>query len=326
MNEVTTEYSLPHPLPWQKALLAQLLTQYTRGRLHHAWLLHGPEGTGKRDFALALATSRLCRERAPDGSPCGHCKSCGLIRAGSHPDLLLIEPEENGAALKIDRVRQIGDFVNRTAAYSGSARIVILAPAEALGQGAANALLKSLEEPPGDSLFLLISHVPGALLPTIRSRCQPLQMPEPDVPVTRQWLQEHATDPEQVDQALRLAPGQPLKALRLIDERVPALFSWLEETASRFVTGSTSLAELVRGCQDSDPRQVIAWLLHDLHVRATAVLAADRAGSHHAAALFPVYRKLLGIDRQLAGTGNPNRQLTLESAFLQWKQVVSQCH
>lgn len=325
MSETPGEQRLPAPLPWQESMLTRLMDQYRRAHLHHAWLLHGPEGIGKLDFAMALAAARLCRAADDSGLPCGTCKACQLMRAGNHPDLLLVVPEEKKTALRIDRVRQVGEFVNQTASYAGSARVVVLAPAEALGQGAANALLKNLEEPPGDSLFLLISHVPGAVLPTIRSRCQPLPMPEPDVQATRQWLRDHGSDQAQAEMAARLAPGQPLRALRLMEGNVPALCAFLEKNSGGFLTGRTSLAELVRGCQDGDARQVIVWLLGDLHQRTVdAMSLASNAGGQRAAPLFPAYRDLLSLDRQLAGTANPNRQLTLESAFLRWKQGVSQ--
>jgi DNA polymerase-3 subunit delta' len=326
MKEETGEQTLPRPLPWQESTLGHLMAQHRQGRLHHAWLLHGPEGIGKLAFAVALAAARLCRSVTDTGVACGECKACRLMRAGSHPDLLRVVPEENRAALKIDRIRQIGEFVNRTASYSGSARVVVLAPAEALGQGAANALLKSLEEPPGDSLFLLVSHVPGSVLPTIRSRCQPLPMPIPDTAATLEWLRTRASDAEQAGMAARLWPTQPLKALRLMEENVPALFAFLEQGGTDFLADRTSLADLVRGCKDSDTRQVIAFLLSDLHQRTVASMAAgDGANRPVAAPLFPAYRDLLICDRQLAGTANPNRQLTLESAFMRWKQGVSQC-
>lgn len=325
MSEASSEQILPQPLPWQETMLAHLMEQHRQGRLHHAWLLHGPEGIGKLDFAMALAAARLCRNATGTGRACGECKACRLMRAGSHPDLLRVVPEENRTALKVDRIRQVGEFVSQTASYRGSARIVVLAPAEALGQGAANALLKSLEEPPGDSLFLLISHVSGAVLPTIRSRCQPLAMPEPDAEATLQWLRTHGSNAEQADRAARLAPSQPLKALRLLEENVPALFAFLEQNSDDFLADRASLAELVRGCQDSDARQVLTWLLSDLHRRTVSAMARQQTGPG-AAPLFPVYRELLLFDRQLAGTANPNRQLTLESAFLRWKQGVSQCH
>lgn len=327
MNEPSSEQTLPQPLPWQQPMLAHLMEQHRQGRLHHAWLLHGREGIGKLDFAMALAAARLCRNTTGTGTACGECKACHLMRAGSHPDLLRVLPEENRSALKVDRIRQVGEFVNRTASYTGSARVVMLAPAEALGQGAANALLKNLEEPPGDSLFLLISHVPGAVLPTIRSRCQPLPMPEPDAKATLQWLQDRSGDAEQAALAARLAPSQPLKALRLLEENVPALFAFLEQSSDDFLANRASLADLVRGCHDSDARQVLAWLLSDLHHRTASAMRQHRgtAVSPKAVPLFPAYRDLLTIDRQLAGSANPNRQLTLESAFLRWKQGVSQC-
>lgn len=329
MADGTVDRTMPRPLPWQVTLLAHLLQQHGQHRLHHAWLLQGPEGTGKNGFAEALASARLCGHRDVSARPCGDCKSCALIRAGNHPDLLRIQPEEGKSVLKVDQVRKMGEFVSQTASYPGSARVVILDPAEGLGQGAANALLKNLEEPPGDSLFLLISHVPGAVLPTIRSRCQPLPMPEPEQELSRQWLLERVDDEQQVATVLRLAPGRPLKGLQLIEQRIPALFRFLEDNAPAALRGDLALAELLHGCQDNDARQVLAWLLHDLHRRVLDRVAAREpaAGSIHGVfPLFAGYRQLLEMDRQLAGTANPNRQLSLESAFLHWKRVVLQCH
>ena len=157
--------------PWQQPLWQQLAG---RSQHAHAYLLHGPSGIGKRALAERLMAYLLCQ--SPSGlDACGNCKSCHLLAAGTHPDNFVLEPEEADKPIKVDQVRELVDFVVQTAQLGGR-KVVLLEPAEAMNLNAANALLKSLEEPPANTLFFLMAHSPGRLLPTIRSRCRILRL------------------------------------------------------------------------------------------------------------------------------------------------------
>ncbi|WP_315807597.1 DNA polymerase III subunit delta' [Pseudomonas sp. C9-3] len=198
--------------PWQQGLWQQLSS---RPRHAHAYLLHGPAGIGKRALADNLVHFLLC-QRPAGGNACGQCKACQLLAAGTHPDFFLLEPEEPEKPIRVDQVRELVGFVVQTAQLGGR-KVVLLEPAEAMNLNAANALLKSLEEPSGDTVLLLISHQPSRLLPTIKSRCVQQACPQPSAEQARAWLAGAlpAEPVETLDELLVLAGGSPLTALRL---------------------------------------------------------------------------------------------------------------
>jgi len=141
------------------------------GSLAHAYLFSGEKGVGKKMTAFALAAALNCREASPDGG-CGVCPSCRKIASRSHPDVHFLEPD--GDDIKIDQIRQVQDYL-ALKPFEGSKKILIADRAESLNQAASNAFLKTLEEPPGDSLIILVTSLPQSLLATIRSRCQEIK-------------------------------------------------------------------------------------------------------------------------------------------------------
>ena len=200
------------------------------GRAPHALLLHGPEGVGKLQLAERFAQLLLCESAGPRTAPCGKCDGCRWFVAGHHPDMRFIEPEilarraasddgegpekskaKPSAEIKIDQVRGLSDFVNLVS-HRGGKRIVIVHPAEAMNTPAANALLKSLEEPPASAMFLLVSHRPARLLPTVRSRCVPIAIPLPATAEARAWLEKQGV--KDAGRRLAFAGGAPLRALQ----------------------------------------------------------------------------------------------------------------
>src|SRR5512142_3430061 len=139
--------------------------------LAHAYLVSGAEGIGKKMTALALAAALNCPERGPDGG-CGLCPSCRKVASGGHPDVHLLAPD--GEEIKIDQIRKVqADLSLRP--FEGAKKVLIVDFAERMNPASANAFLKTLEEPPGDALIILVTAMPQGLLPTIRSRCQELR-------------------------------------------------------------------------------------------------------------------------------------------------------
>ncbi|MBV8049035.1 MAG: DNA polymerase III subunit delta' [Paludibacterium sp.] len=180
--------------PWQKADWQRINRE--RDRLPNAWLLTGLAGIGKSAFAEELARSLLCDRPGPDHAACGECESCRWFALGSHPDyrrLSPVEAEDEDKAgrklpvIKIEAVREMIEFAHLTSHRHGQ-RVVLVEPAEALNPAAGNALLKILEEPPADVLFLLVAHAPQRLLPTIRSRCRQFAMTAPAADEALAWL------------------------------------------------------------------------------------------------------------------------------------------
>jgi DNA polymerase-3 subunit delta' len=210
-------------LPWQTAAAEQALRG--RARWPHALLITGRRGIGKRRLAVQFAKALLCEQPRSDGSACGTCASCGYLAAGAHPDLRLVEPverdEEGNAkrldAILVDRIRELTDFAQLTS-HRQRAKVALIAPAEAMNPAAANALLKTLEEPPPATYLLLVSDQWGRLPPTIVSRCRVLQAPEPDRAAAAAWLAAQGV--ERAELLLAEAGGAPLIALALADPAV----------------------------------------------------------------------------------------------------------
>lgn len=220
--------------PWQTDAWQQL--HELRERLPHAILFYGEAGTGKADFIEAFAQSLLCENVQADGFACGACVSCGWFSQHNHPDYRRVRPEaledeppaegEEGAdadagkkakstkapskEIKIEQIRQLADFMNISTHRQGL-RVVVLYPAEALNTPASNALLKTLEEPPPGTVFLLSSNSLDRLLPTILSRCRKFALPMPDQAAALGWLKEQGL--ADADSWLREQGGAPLAAL-----------------------------------------------------------------------------------------------------------------
>ena len=204
---------------WHQTHWQHIKQRLLQGNLPHALLLAGPEGLGKKHFSEQLAQIMVCSSAGQAGqfSACGTCHACRLFHAGTHPDVLRLYPEAKGKAITVDGVRSVGEFLSLKSQL-GKFQVVIVAPAEAMNRFAANSLLKTLEEPTANTLILLISHQPAALLPTIRSRCQTLYFSVPANGPTQEWLKQQLADAanptdSQLANLLIIGAGAPLTAL-----------------------------------------------------------------------------------------------------------------
>lgn len=208
---------------WFKKDLETVLAQ--KAQLPHAMLIKGPRGIGKLGFGLALTQALLCEKPAADATACNACNACNWFASGSHPDFRLLAPmsesaeaeSEEGAKkgkaspwISIEQVRELHDFIN-VSSHRGGRKIILVAPAEALNVNAANALLKSLEEPPALTYFILVSHRPHRLPRTIISRCRQLNLLPPDRATALAWLGKQGV--EQPEVVLAQSSGAPLLAL-----------------------------------------------------------------------------------------------------------------
>ncbi|HEY4559325.1 MAG TPA: DNA polymerase III subunit delta', partial [Lysobacter sp.] len=199
--------------PWQQRMYAQVVATLDAGRLGHAQLLCGPAQLGKREVAMRLARRVLCE--TPAGiDACGQCRSCRLIEAGTHPDYRFVSfiPNREGTKLRteivIDQMRELSTQLSLTPQF-GRAQVAIVDPADAINTAAANALLKTLEEPvPGRYLWLVSAH-PARLPATIRSRCQRVEFRLPPIDEARAWLAAQGHKSADVDEALQAANGHP---------------------------------------------------------------------------------------------------------------------
>ncbi len=199
-------------LPWHNLIWESLLHRQTTNSLPHALLFSGGDGIGKKAFAHFFASYLLCMNPTPTGA-CGQCRSCHLQKAESHPDFMRVTPEENSQIIKIDQIREVVDFVNSTAMLSGY-RIIIISPASAMNMYAANALLKTLEEPTENTLFILICEQSLRVPATISSRCQKIVFSKPATDDALLWLRSQVDENQlqALPLVLNLAFGAPLLA------------------------------------------------------------------------------------------------------------------
>jgi DNA polymerase-3 subunit delta' len=259
-------------LPWQEELWNRLADM--RGRLPHALLLHGRPGIGKLHLAETLAQSLLCENQSKYHLACGACPACGWFIAGNHPDFRQVQPEALAPAeddaeaadgseegkkkpskqIKIEQIRALSDFLN-VGSHRNGYRLVLVHPAESMNSGAANALLKSLEEPSAGVIFLLVSHQPRKLLPTVRSRCHALALSLPPRALSLRWLKEQGS--KATAATLAFAGDAPLEAAHLPDDEADArhkLFNLLGQPT----TSALGLADI---CQRLQPGPVTDWML-----------------------------------------------------------------
>lgn len=330
--------STPRHLPWQRPQWANVTEARQRGQLHHAWLLSGPQGVGKRSFVRAWAASLLCNQ--PDGlEACGACAGCKMLAAGGHPDAHFLSldghiglattpslqaEEEDGLTfwkpkstsarkeIAVDAARslteKLGFSPNR-----GGMRVVVVQPADEMSLSTANALLKSIEEPPANTIFIFIAVFPMALPQTIRSRCQQLRFAVPDTASTLAWLKRE--NPKAEAAHLQAVGGAPLKALAwLRDGTFEVRLRWtqiIEQVLLRKMDALAAAAELAR--DKTDAGEVLRHWQQVL----TAQLRAGQWSARHEQFLAGLMEALRAIENT-----NANGLLTLESLLLRWRQLA----
>ena len=320
--------------PWQQALWAQL-TQ--RSQQAHAYLLHGPQGSGKRDFAQNFAWYLLCQNPAPL-QRCGVCKGCLLLDAGTHPDLFNLEPAADKKTVGVDDVRQLIEFVNKTAQLGGR-KVILIAepPVEDMTLAASNALLKSLEEPAGNTVMLLISHQPSRLLPTIKSRCVLQACPLPSVAQSVTYIHDKlGLDEERTRELLALSGGSPLSAKEhfhtdILKQREQVV-AGVKKILKQHVT-ATQLAEEWK----TIPLLLlldwfISWMQHTLAYQLTqapehlglddmAKVIEYLAGKSQSSTIIELHEWLLEQRQKVLGKGNLNAVLLLKALLIRWASL-----
>ncbi len=317
-------------LPWQVDLWRQLAG---RAQHAHAYLLHGPAGIGKRLLAEQLMALLLC-QRPVEARACGECKACQLLAAQTHPDHYVLEPEEVDKAIRVDQVRDLVGFVTQTAQLGGR-KVILLEPAEAMNLNAANALLKSLEEPSGDTVLLLISHQPSRLLPTIKSRCVQQACPLPGRQQSLDWLAARLPElgPELREQLLTLAAGSPLAALKLHEQKVLELRAQVVDGVKKLFKQQQSASQLAEGWNALPLILLFDWFCEWAHLILRYQMAGDEAELGAAdmqkvlqyLAQKSSQQKVIALQdwllehrQKVLGKANLNRVLLLEALLVQW--------
>ena len=321
-------------LPWHDSQWRRFAAMQASARLPHALLLRGPEGVGKYRFARRMVSALLCERQEFETRPCGDCRGCHLVAADSHPDLHSLTPPEGKHQIGIDQVRSLIERIGLTPQYGGS-KTVIVSPAERMTRAAANTLLKTLEEPPGDALFVLVAHRAGALPATIRSRCQIVDFPVPDADAAGSWLARELDSEEAAETALRLAHGAPLNArLQASGGGLKAREAILDDL-ERLLRGDCDPISTADRWRELGLVEVLYWLLSvvcDLvwlknGRSAHSLTHSDRGPALQGLArgldlmgLFRLFDHLVEARRAALGQLNFNEQLTLESIAIEWQR------
>ena len=334
--------------PWQKYVWHRLRS--SRATLPNAFLLQGRGGIGKFHLAYTLAQALLCESPLDSGEPCEHCGACHWFKIGVHPDFRLLAPEAQNAVsdsrgetaelskpgekkasqfITVDQIRELADFVNLTTHRNGL-RIILVHPAETMNVHAANALLKTLEEPPPGTLFILVSHQPQRLLPTVRSRCQKINAPLPGRDQALQWLREQGI--VEADSCLAQSGCAPIAALRLSAQDYQ-----LKRGQILDQLGAPDLFDPLTLAEQGDKMElawILNWLQQWVYDLASIGMAAQARYQTEASAemirlaktvnlieLFRFQQELLTAQRALH---HPlNNRLVLEQLFFSYGQLMN---
>lgn len=325
----------PAIYPWQQAVWRHLLGYIDLQRIPQALLVTGLSGIGKRRLAEAYARALMCHSPLNDYAACGQCQSCKLFAAQTHPDFLLVEPDEPGKAIGIDKIRQLIVKLALKPQFD-TQRVVIISPADGLNNASANAFLKCLEEPTARTCLILLTEKPSRLPATIRSRCQVVRCEVPERNVAGQWLQQQGAG-EHSDMLLSLSQGAPLLAREYAQQNFIAVRQDYFSAWVQVAEGKKNLVALAEQWQKPagvDLNVLLAWMLGwvmDLikfccQIESDQLRNPDMKKPLQALAkrlelkrLYPFYDSLLIARSQLS---TPiNKQLLLEQLLISWSQL-----
>lgn len=263
-----------HRQPWQ-----QLQAMQEQGRLPHALLISGTRGLGKQVFADRLIASLLCAKPDEAFNACGHCHSCQLLAAASHPDHTVVEPEEPGKQIKVDQIRDLKQSQTLMPKVS-NAKTVLITEADQMNIPAFNSLLKLLEEPQPDSVLILLTENAQHLPITIKSRCQTVVMPVPTSEQALDWLRgsDQQLEDEQWQALLKMTHGAPLAALSLGEQGLQQNQQVMNDIAS-LMQGRANPVQMAADWQSFDLKSVLYQIQSMMQAKISRLLLADDAVS-----------------------------------------------
>lgn len=306
---------------WLQSDYTRLARQYHDQRLPHALLFVGAAGDGALLLLEQLLRLLMCTSTGE--KPCGHCKSCQLMASGYHPDLIRLAPEGKGAVIKVDAIRRLSASFNETAQQAGN-KIAHIVAAERMNPYAANALLKTLEEPTAQSFLLLQTPDISQLLPTLRSRCQLVYLTRPSQPQALAFVRDQVATEEPL-KLLHMVAGEPIRAQHLTAEEIR---DWVE-VEQRFLTAESfsTLSRYVASLDISAVlEQILLWI--DSALRLSNQLKLPLASvspellkslqKHSPVFLFLFRDYIVTKMRALRQQANLNPQLMAEELVARW--------
>lgn len=318
--------------PWLERYWQQIQSLIKQSRLPHALMLRGVDGLGLELFARIIGSSLLCKSPTNDGYSCGLCSDCKLVEAGTHPDLHTLTVADDKKLISIDQVRGLVK-VCMERPHQGGYRIAIIDPCTAMNTAAANALLKTLEEPGDNTLLILVSSSTSSLPATVRSRCQLMTIDAPAEAQGIEWLTEHhSADKETITLALRLSSHAPIQAMSLLSSERLHVRQQLIAGMARAANGHLDPIKLVAKINKFDLASSIDWMyslaldaekifhgvpndkvINNDHLTLLQLLVSNRGPK-----LDIWIEKLIEARRLLATTSNINPQLITEDLMFRW--------
>lgn len=320
------------PYSFQMPTWQLFLQQEAAQSVGHALLLHGPQGVGKMHFAQSAAAYLLC-EAPQDGVACGGCQGCHHLTQGTHPDYFEIQPLPPATTIKVNQIRGLTDQLSMTPQGPTGRQVVVIQSIDLVHTAAANALLKTLEEPPGAVYFLLLSQEVSTVMPTVLSRCQRLSMVPVDSELSLAWLQTQRPEdaPEALRALLQLAHQAPLAACAYAQGDYRDLRSTLLAHLIEMMQDKRSPIADIPSYLDSDPSTLLALLqtlfadmlyselgagndsLRHPDCQADLQILAQTAPTAH---WLACYDALAQAQRLIQTRSHANVQLLLESFFI----------
>ena len=316
------------PYPWQHDIWQRFCESVSKQRVPHALLISGVEGVGVSELAEAMGRYLLCVSPLEDVA-CGRCRGCQLISSGTHPDLFVLKREEDATQIKVDQVRSCVEFVAKTSFAEGP-KVVLVEHADTMNVNAANALLKSLEEPQGQTVFLLTSNRLSTILPTIRSRCRGITVAVPSRQVSADWFADQGRE---IDYAvLEQAGGAPILAKNWLEGSYLDKHAKVLDAITQLMTFRSGAVIVANGWQASDLELNLHIQIQILEQAIKNKLGAKRSNSHSELFdilqqiaelyLFRLRDKLLLKLGQVRSRANLNPQMIGEELAMDWAALA----
>jgi DNA polymerase-3 subunit delta' len=328
MERKPSEQSLVSPvvLDWQKNTVRQLVELKQHQTLPHALLIALNTAVDSREFGWYMALALLC-EAPEDALPCGKCHACRLMKANNYPDFTyttLIADEKThklNKVIKINQIRRLIHQLSLTQNLKGG-KFALIYPAEKMNIPAANSLLKTLEEPSSDSTLILLSHNPGKLPVTIRSRCQKWTLDNPSPAIAQSWLAE-TMQADQVEDYLAMAQGDAQLALQLHAQGFKHKQEAFDASLEKLLSGEKDAASSVKALKSMPGEDLRILLKNSLHARIHALIRQKLTLSSRTR-----LQKLLNLNQYAEKVlqtedNNLNLQLQLEDVLISLRQIIN---
>jgi len=314
--------------PWLQPLWHKWQALSETHRVSGAMLCSAPQGCGIHQLAERFVHTLVCRHSTSE--PCGFCHSCALVQSGNHPDIHWISPEKEGKSITVDQIRACNQWALESSQLGGK-RIIIITPAESMNESASNALLKTLESPAKNCVFLLLAHNSSKLLLTVSSRCQKWALAELEMEAVFSWVSSQTNKPCN-HIGIRLCNGMPLKALDFFENSVYLEFQRLESALCQLLSTDGVDYSPVWLTVKKDPLNRLLWLsvimsdIQKVHFGVKEVGLCEKSDTlSNMVSYVAAYKAMLSINtvrNQLVQFSGLNTELLLTNWLIELQEDI----